>query len=144
MATRCHTAHAPVPRHCRHRHDRDWTRGVAVCGCVALRGAKLDDHGTLAGQVMQGFLRLRGSLATARMRAGSRSIAAGLVIACNGWPVMQTIGDDLPPPLVIGAGGAGLLACLAIVPLRALNETLADPQRDALRPRGRSSQGQPL
>ena len=60
------------------------------------------------------------------------AIAASLVIACNGWLVVQTVTEHLAPALmalaaVVGLGAAGLLAYLAITPLRAPDGPFAEP-----------------
>jgi manganese transport protein len=64
-----------------------------------------------------------GAYANARTVTLVAMVAAALIIACNAWLVMQTIGADLPPALIVGlgvlaAGGLALLGYLAFVPLR--------------------------
>jgi hypothetical protein len=76
-------------------------------------------------------------------------VAAALVIACNGWLVMQTAVDHLPRSLIIfattiGLGAAGLLAYLALVPLRAPDDSFDEPLRDVRPRREGTPEYQPL
>ena len=93
--------------------------------------------------------RVMGEYVNTRAVSVVAGVAAALVIACNGWLVMQTAGDHLPPSLMIfamtiGLGAAGLLAYLALVPLRAPDDSFDEPLRDVLRRREGSPGYQPL
>ena len=93
--------------------------------------------------------RVMGEYVNTRAVSVVAGVAAALVIACNGWLVMQTAGDHLPPSLMIfamtiGLGAAGLLAYLALVPLRAPDDSFDEPLRDVLPRRGGSPEYQPL
>ena len=77
------------------------------------------------------------------------SIAAAMVIACNGWLVMQTVIESVPPAWmtlasVLALGAVGLLAYLAIVPLRFVRATSAEPTRQRTGSDGQSPECQPL
>jgi manganese transport protein len=93
--------------------------------------------------------RVMGEYVNTRAVSVVAGVAAALVIACNGWLVMQTAGDHLPPSLMIfamtiGLGAAGLLAYLALVPLRAPDDSFDEPLRDVLPRREGSPEYQPL
>ena len=93
--------------------------------------------------------RVMGEYVNARAISIVAGVAAALVIACNGWLVMQTAVDHLPPSLMIfamtlGLGAAGLLAYLALVPLRVPDDSFDEPLRDVLPPQEGSPEYQPL
>ena len=77
------------------------------------------------------------------------SIAAAMVIACNGWLVMQTVAESVPPGWMtlasgLALGAVGLLGYLAVVPLRSIGESSAKPMRETPRSDEQSPECQPL
>ena len=93
--------------------------------------------------------RVMGEYVNARVVTVVAGVAAALVIACNGWLVLQTAADNLPPILMsfafaLALAAAGLLAYLALVPLRAPDDSFDEPLRDLLPRRERSPECQPL
>jgi manganese transport protein len=93
--------------------------------------------------------RVMGEYVNARAISIVAGVAAALVIACNGWLVMQTAVDHLSPSLMIfamtlGLGAAGLLAYLALVPLRVPDDSFDEPLRDVLPRQEGSPEYQPL
>ena len=93
--------------------------------------------------------RVMGEYVNARVVTVVAGVAAALVIACNGWLVLQTAADNLPPILMsfafaLALAAAGLLAYLAWVPLRAPDDSFDEPLRDLLPQRERSPECQPL
>jgi len=93
--------------------------------------------------------RLMGAYVNSRGITIVASIAAAMVIACNGWLVMQTVIESVPPAWmtlasVLALGAVGLLAYLAIVPLRFVRATSAEPTRQTTGSDGRSAECQPL
>ena len=93
--------------------------------------------------------RLMGAYVNSRGITMVASIAAAMVIACNGWLVMQTVIESVPPAWmtlasVLALGAVGLLAYLAIVPLRFVRATSAEPTRQPTGSDGRSAECQPL
>jgi manganese transport protein len=84
-----------------------------------------------------------GAYVNARAITGAAAIAASLVIACNAWLVVEVVGNKLPTVLVpfaavLGLGAIVLLGYLAVAPLCAPGEAIAEPRRDAF-PRSRES-----
>ena len=93
--------------------------------------------------------RVMGEYVNARVVTVVAGVAAALVIACNGWLVLQTAADNLPPILMsfafaLALAAGGLLAYLAVVPLRAPDDSFDEPLRDLLPQRERSPECQPL
>jgi len=91
-----------------------------------------------------------GAYVNSRAVTAVAAIAATLIIACNGWLVVEAIGGHLPPlaaalAIALGLCALGLLVYLAVVPLRAPDDAFAEPLRDVM-PRGatETTQCQPL
>jgi manganese transport protein len=91
-----------------------------------------------------------GAYVNARAVTAIAAIAATLIIACNGWLVVESIGERLSPllaavALAFGIAAVTLLIYLARVPLRAPDEAFAEPLRDVLPPRANGmARSQPL
>jgi manganese transport protein len=97
---------------------------------------------TSSRRVMGAYVNGRGIMIVA-------SIAAAMVIACNGWLVMQTVNESVPPAWmmlasVLAIGAIGLLAYLAIVPLRAVGLSSDKPMREMTGSDEQSAECQPL
>ena len=93
--------------------------------------------------------RLMGAYVNSRGITMVASIAAAMVIACNGWLVMQTVIESVPPAWmtlasVLALGAVGLLAYLAIVPLRAVGLSSDKPMREMTGSDEQSAECQPL
>ena len=72
-----------------------------------------------------------------------------MVIACNGWLVMQAVTESVPPAWmmvasVLALGAVGLLGYLAIVPLRLAGPSSAAPAREMAGNDEQSPECQPL
>jgi manganese transport protein len=76
-----------------------------------------------------------GSYANRRSVSAVAASVAALVIACNGWLVVQTIRDSLSPAwmalaTVSGVAAIGLLVYLAVAPIRSPDGASVGPLRD--------------
>jgi len=92
---------------------------------------------------------LMGAYANARIVTIAAWIASALVIACNGWLVVQTLGGDLAPLWMaflstIGVAALALLVYLALVPLRPIDARIKTPSRIPATRDERAPQCQPL
>ncbi len=85
-----------------------------------------------------------GEYVNRRVVTAIAAVAAALVIACNGWLVVEAIGGSLSPiamTLVVSLGIAAvaLLSYLALAPIRAPDDSFAEPLREPLRRRDDAS-----
>ena len=91
-----------------------------------------------------------GAYVNSRTVTAVAAVAATLIIACNGWLVVEAIGGELPPlvaglAFALGLCALGFLTYLAVVPLRAPDDAFAEPLRDVMpRRANESAQYQPL
>ena len=72
-----------------------------------------------------------GAYANSRWITLVGGVVSALVIACNGWLVIQAVGESLPPLATVfatafGLAAAALLAYLAVVPLRTHDDAHAE------------------
>ena len=146
---------------------RMMTRGIAILPAIAVLSVMGEDATVsllVATQVVLSLqlpfalvplIRFTTSPGVMGEHVNSRAVAivAGLaavvVIACNGWLVMQTALDHLPPVLMtfavaLAVGAGGLLAYLALVPLRLPNDSFSEPLSDVVPRRAGSPECQPL
>ena len=92
---------------------------------------------------------LMGAYANARIVTIAASIASMLVITCNVWLAIQTLGSDMAPAAavglaIVGVAALALLAYLAFTPLGAIGGRTEASLRDLVARDGRRAQCQPL
>jgi len=85
-----------------------------------------------------------GEYVNRRVVTAIAAVAAALVIACNGWLVMEAIGGSLSPiaiglAIALGIAAVALLSYLALAPIRAPDDSFAEPLREPLRRRDDAS-----
>ena len=143
------------------------TRGIAIVPAVLVLGILGEDAtvpllvGTQVVLSLQlpfalvPLIRFTSSPGVMGAYVNSRSVtfvagcAAALVIVCNGWLVLQTASERMPPGWVLVAtvfaiGAAGLLAYLAVAPLRRPDISSDEPLLALAGPDDHSPECQPL